>query len=165
MNEILHTMVKLFAPILSFTAEDIWKYVSKGNGRSVFEEDMPEVYQKYIDKKLDDKWNKLLEIRSEIYKIIESARAEKMISHPLEARVEISAEGEDYQLLKDMEKQLPSMLIVSEFSVSKGSRNITVKKAEGKKCERCWMYLGSVGKNNKHPTLCERCSGVVDKMV
>jgi isoleucyl-tRNA synthetase len=165
MNEILNIMVKLYAPILSFTAEDIWRHMNKGTDRSIFEENMPSVDTKCIDKVLEAKWDKLLEIRSEIYKVIESARAEKMISHPLEARVEITVDGNDHKLLKDMEKQLPSILIVSELSVNKGDRNIVIKKAEGKKCERCWMYLSSVGKNSKHPTLCERCSGVVDKMV
>ncbi len=151
MNEILHTMVKLFAPILSFTAEDIWKYTKKSEIRnpkseinpndqipnsSIFEEGMPEVNHKYIDKELETKWDKILEIRGEIYKAMEGARAEKMISHPLEARIDASFEGEEYDLLKSMEKQLPSILIVSEFSLVKGAKNITVKKAEGKKCER-----------------------------
>ena len=163
MNGILNIMVKLFAPILSFTAEDIWQHKSKG--RSVFEEEMPAMDQKYIDKELEAKWDRLLEIRSEIYKAIESARAEKSINHPLEARIEITVDGEDHKLLKDMEEQMPSILIVSEFSVNKGGKNIIVKKSEGKKCERCWMYLKSVGKNSKHPTLCERCVSVVDKMV
>lgn len=169
MNEILHTMVKLFAPILSFTAEDIWKFVNRRseneNRISVFEENMPETDKKYIDKELETKWDKLLTIRGEIYKAIEGARAEKSISHPLEARIEASFDGEEYDLLKGMEKQLPAILIVSEFSLVKGAKNITVKKAEGKKCERCWMHLKSVGKNSKHPTLCERCVSVVDKML
>lgn len=169
MNEILHTMVKLYAPILSFTAEDIWGFVNRkseiGNRRSVFEEGMPEVDHKYIDKELETKWDKILTIRGEIYKAIEGARAEKTISQPLEARVEASLDGEDYQLVKSVEKQMPSILIVSEFSLVKGGRNITIKKAEGKKCERCWMHLKSVGKNDKHPTLCERCVPVVDKML
>jgi isoleucyl-tRNA synthetase len=165
MHEILNIMVKLFAPILSFTAEDIWRHMNKGADMSVFEENMPSMDPKYIDKALEAKWERLLKIRSEIYKVIESARAEKSISHPLEARVEITIDGEDHKLLKDMEIHLPSILIVSELSVNKGDRNIVVKKAEGKKCERCWMYLKSVGKNSKHPTLCERCSDVVDKMI
>jgi isoleucyl-tRNA synthetase len=165
MHEILNIMVKLFAPILSFTAEDIWRHMNKGTERSVFEENMPSVDPKYVDKALETKWDRLLEIRSEIYKVIESARAEKSINHSLEARVKITVDGEDHKLLKDMEKQLPSIMIVSELSVNKGDRNVVVKKAEGKKCERCWTYLKSVGKNSKHPTLCERCSGVVDKMV
>ncbi len=176
MNEILHIMVRLFAPVLSFTAEDIWKHIKKSEilnpkseinpkyqipNNSIFEEKMPEVDKKLLDEKLESKWDKLLGIRSEVYKVFENARAEKSISHPLEARVEALMEGEDYKLLKDMEPQLPSLFIVSEFLVSKGSRNITVKKAEGKKCERCWMHLKSVGANSKHPTLCERCAGVV----
>ena len=104
-------------------------------------EDFPEIESKYLDKKLEEKWNKLLEIRSEIYKVIENARAEKLISHPLEARVEVSLDGNDFQLMKSMEAQLPSIFIVSEFIVRKGGRDIAVKKAEGKKCDRCWMYL------------------------
>ncbi len=177
MSEILRIMIKLFAPILSFTAEDIFKHMNRsevGDPRSetspksqnsIFEEDFPEVDDKYLDKKLEDKWNKLLEIRSEVYRSIENARAEKSISHPLEARVEISLDGNDFQLMKSMETQLPSIFIVSEFIVEKGSRNIIVKKAEGKKCERCWMHLDSVGKNAEHSGLCERCVSVVSKML
>lgn len=165
MAEILSALVKLFAPILSFTAEDIWKYMSKGTGRSIFEENIPQVDPKYIDKELEDKWNKLLEIRSEIYKIIEQARAEKLISHPLESRVEMSIDGDDYVLLKGMEEQMPSILIVSGFSVNKGNRNLVVKKAEGRKCVRCWMYLGSVGNDKEHPDLCKRCADVVGKVM
>jgi isoleucyl-tRNA synthetase len=169
MNDILHTMIKLYAPILSFTAEDIWGFVNRksdvGNRKSVFEENMPEADKKYFDKELETKWDKLLAIRGEIYKAIEQARAEKLISHPLEARVEVTADGDDHKLLKDMEEQMPSILIVSEFSLNKGEKNVVVKKAEGGKCERCWMHLRSVGGSKDHPTLCERCSDVVDKMV
>jgi len=165
MAEILSALVKLFAPILSFTAEDIWGYIKKGAAGSIFEENIPDVNAKYLDKKLEEKWNRLLEIRGEIYKAIEQARAEKLISHPLEGRVEIKASGEDYWLLKGMEKEMAGILIVSEFAVDEGSRNIEVKRAEGKKCERCWMHLKSVGKSREHPTLCERCSDVVDKIM
>ena len=167
MNEILRMMVKLYAPVLSFTSEDIWKHINSktSDRRSIFEEDFPEIESKYLDKKLEDKWNKLLEIRSEVYKVIENARAEKLISHPLEARVEVSLDGNDFQLMKSMEDQLPSIFIVSEFVVSEGGRDIAVKKAEGKKCDRCWMYLGSVGESHEHPGLCDRCVSVVGKMI
>jgi isoleucyl-tRNA synthetase len=166
MKEIVNTLVKLIAPILSFTAEDIWKHISSKLEviSSIFEEEIPQVNPGYLDKKLEDKWNKLLEIRSEIYKAIEQARAEKLISHPLEGRIEITVDGDDHKLLKDMEGQLPSILIVSEVAVTKGSRNIVVKKAEGKKCERCWMYLKSVGKSKEHPGLCDRCESVVKEI-
>ena len=164
MREVLLTLIKLFAPVMSFTAEDIWKFMEKGQS-SIFEVNIPEINGKYLDQKLEDKWNKLLEIRSEVYKVIEGARAEKLISHPLEARIEVMIEGDDHKLLKEMEAQLPSIFIVSEFVIDKGKRNIVVKKAEGKKCERCWMYLKSVGKNPTHPQLCDRCADVVSKIV
>jgi len=160
MREMLFTMVKLFAPVLSFTAEDIWRFVDK-SGSSIFEQKIPDVNNQWIDTRLEEKWNRLLDIRSEIYKVIEQARAEKLISHPLEGRVEVSIEGDDHKLLKEMEDRMPSILIVSEFDLKKGSKDIKVKKAEGKKCERCWMYLKSVGRSKKHPSLCERCEKVV----
>jgi isoleucyl-tRNA synthetase len=177
MNEILRIMVKLYAPVLSFTSEDIWKHINRAQSiehgaqinsksqNSIFVEDFPQVEHKYLDKKLEEKWNKLLEIRSEVYRVIENARAEKLISHPLEARVEVSLDGNDFQLMKGMEAQLPSIFIVSEFVVSEGNRDITVKKAEGKKCDRCWMFLRSVGESHEHPGLCDRCVSVVGKMI
>jgi isoleucyl-tRNA synthetase len=163
MNEILNSLVKLYAPVLSFTAEDMWKFMGQSDTfkSSIFEIKMPEVNNKYLDIKLEEKWKRVLEIRQEVYKQIELLRAEKTIGHPLEARVEVTADGADYDTLSSIERSLPAIHIVSEFIVKKGKMNIQVTKAEGKKCERCWMYLDSVGKSDAHPTLCGRCEKVV----
>jgi len=162
---ILESVVQLFAPILSFTAEDIWKYLNKGVKVSVFESNIPAIENKYLDKKLEEKWQKIFELRGEIYKAIEKVRAEKLINHPLESRIDMTAGGEDYKVLKEMEKDMPSILIVSEFLLEKGEKQIKVKRSEGKKCERCWMYLRSVGETKEHPGLCKRCADVVEKLV
>jgi len=176
MREILISMVKLFAPIMSFTAEDIWRLI-EGGQTSIFELNIPEVNDKYLDEKLEDKWNRLLEVRSEIYKVIELARAEKVISHPLEGSVTIWSGTANYGLLKGMEKMLPSILIVSEVMISAEAGPSDAKQsdkfpdlyakveaAKGAKCERCWMHLKSVGKSKEHPCLCDRCESVVRKI-
>jgi isoleucyl-tRNA synthetase len=166
MVEILSSMVRLFAPILSFTAEDIWRYINKNMKLegSIFEQSIPDVNKTYLNNELEDKWKRLMEIRTDVYKQIELLRAEKAISHPLEARVEGSFEGKDYDLLKSVEGSFASTLIVSEFVVNKGKPNIVVKKSTDQKCERCWTYLDSVGKSKAHPTLCSRCEEVVSSL-
>ncbi len=126
---------------------------------------MPEVNRDYLDEKLEEKWNKLLEIRGEIYKAIEQARADKSISHPLEARIEVSC-GQG--------KVRPAEVHGKEHAFASDRFRIRVyqkvritslsKKRRGKKCERCWMHLDTVGKDHRHPTLCDRCAEVVNKI-
>ena len=167
-SEVLDCIVRLCAPILSFTAEDIWKYMTKGTAGSIFEQDIPTVNEKYADEELEKKWDRLLEIRSEVYKEIEKKRAEKTISHPLEASLEISADGKDHDVLLAEKDRLASFLIVSKVTVIRGEDGgikAKVTKAAAKKCERCWMYLDSVGKIKEHPSLCERCANVVNEVV
>ena len=103
---------------------------------------------------------------------MENARRAKTIGHSLDAKVELHAEGEALEILKSVEKDLASLLIVSQASVVEGLEGgeettgredlkVTVKPAEGHKCERCWIYSDTVGQDPEHPTLCARCSAVV----
>jgi isoleucyl-tRNA synthetase len=167
MSEVLDTLVKLMAPVLSFTAEDIWRHVPgdlpagrHGGSKesSVFLEEMPKPNEKYLDSKLEERWENILKLKEEINKEIEGLRAKKEVSSSLEAQVEIGTKGREW--VKDVEAILPMVLIVSQVKLVDGD-SISVKKASGQKCGRCWMLLESVGKNKKHPTLCERCSKVV----
>ncbi|MBU0502499.1 MAG: isoleucine--tRNA ligase, partial [Candidatus Margulisbacteria bacterium] len=164
MGEILLTLIKLMAPVLSFTAEDILRYIMKNvkcrvkNDGSVFLLDFPKVDKKYLDEKLEAKWEKILALREEVYRVIEQKRSAKEIASSVEALVEIGLKGREW--LKDIEKLLPMVMIVSQIKLVDGEA-ITVRKAAGKKCVRCWMWKESVGSNLKHPELCERCNRVV----
>jgi isoleucyl-tRNA synthetase len=174
MSEILLTLIKLMAPILSFTAEDIYRYTnSKSQIRnpkqnpnpkseitnSVFLLEMPRVDEKYLDKKLEERWEKILELKETVYRELEAQRAKKIISASLEAAVEIGTKGRDW--LKDVENILPMILIVSQIKLVDGDQ-IEVKKAPANKCVRCWMLLDSVGASKTHPELCKRCEKVVE---
>lgn len=159
MSEILDVLVKLMAPILSFTAEDIYRYLTRNQKpESIFLLDMPKVDRKYLDLKLEEKWKRLIELKEEVYRELEAMRAKKKISASLEALVEIGTKGREW--LKECEGLLPMVLIVSQVNLVEGDK-IVVKHAAGKKCERCWMWKEEVGSNEEHPTLCERCVRVV----
>jgi len=174
---ILTNIVKLFTPILTFTAEDIWRYVPQNNG-SVYLEDMPKGDPKWLDKNIEKKWDEILKVREDVYKEIELKRANKEINSPLEAHIELYAEGKTFDLLRKVGGTDLSMIFInSEIKVlplkeapeaaGLASRvnnlRIVVRKSSYKKCERCWNYRDSVGKDNKHKTLCRRCVKVVEE--
>jgi len=190
MHEILVTLVKLFAPILSFTAEDLWRHINKAQNldlksqisslisqSSVFLEDIPTPNKSYLDEKLEKKWDELLDIKAEVYKVVEAARASKLINQPLESKLEIWAKGRPLEILESVGKALPNIMIASQVELVKGNPPaeakqsvkfpelyVLVKKAEGGKCGRCWIYSKSVGRSKDHPTICDRCEGVVESL-
>ncbi|MBA7667253.1 Isoleucine--tRNA ligase [subsurface metagenome] len=112
-----------------------------------------------------------MKYRDEVLKALEEARAKKMIGNSLEARVEISASGEDYDFLNRFLEDLAMIFIVSQVELGKGppgegkegNLKVEVKRAPGKKCVRCWNWSQAVGKDKKHPQLCPRCLKMVEK--
>ncbi|AEE96541.1 isoleucine--tRNA ligase [Mahella australiensis] len=171
---ILDAMVRMLAPVLSFTAEEIWRYMphSAGNDtRSVHLASWPVADGSYIDSALMEKWDKLIEVRDEVLKALETARSQKLIGQSLEAGVDIYAGGQWYDFLKSEESHLSEIFITSQAAVKNGSApeeavsaetidglRIHVHKASGQKCERCWVYSDTIGSDPEHPTICERCS-------
>ena len=118
----------------------------------------PEVKEEYINEELETKWDNFIEIRSEITKVLELARRNKQIGHSLDAKVELHAEGEALAILKSVEKDLATLLIVSQAIIVEGAAEgaeatgredlkVTVAAAEGHKCERCWIYSDEVGQD------------------
>jgi len=168
MYSMLDSMVRLMAPILSFTAEEIWSFMpeQKKKEESVHLASLPEVNENRKDENLAEKWNRLLEIRSEVTKALEEARAKKIIGHPLDAAVTISCSKEMNDILYSYADDLKSIFIVSKASLVDGERfsdayesseieglSVKVEIAEGDKCERCWMHEPSVGRNStQHAT-------------
>ena len=114
--------------------------------------------RKYEDKELEAKWDKILKIKEAVAKKLEEARAEKVIGHSLNAKVIISAEGEEYKFLNDNKELLKDVFIVSGLDLVEGTSEIKVQVAEGEKCERCWKYDVTVGQDKENPTICHRCS-------
>ncbi len=167
--DILVAMTKLMAPILSFTAEEIWRLLPKDGSAgtdawSVHLAQFPEATPAWSDLTLADRWDTLLELRAMVQAALEAKRRDKVIGAPLEARVALQATPERCAFLKPYMKDLPALFIVSEVSLQEvtdvteqlGVRT-DVQKAHGVKCERCWNYRPSVGADPSHPTLCDRC--------
>jgi isoleucyl-tRNA synthetase len=169
---ILDAMTRLLAPILSFTAEEIWLSLPPHQGReiSVHLTQFPEVNPEYMDVGLAQSWNKMIAIKGEISKAIETARKNKVVGHSLDAGVEISASGELRAFLEAHLEDLKTLLIISQIGIveKEGIKSpyaspefagltIGVRKTRGKKCDRCWVYSETVGIKDEHPTICERC--------
>ena len=174
MHEILMDLIVMLSPVLSFTMEEVWQFMKKPANapESVQMLPWPEVKEEYINEELETKWDNFIEIRSEITKVLELARRNKQIGHSLDAKVELHAEGEALAILKSVEKDLATLLIVSQAIIVEGAADgaeatgredlkVTVAAAEGHKCERCWIYSDEVGQDAEHPTLCKRCAEAV----
>lgn len=165
MNEVLQALVRLMAPILSFTAEDLFRHLANNQklsaNHSIFLQSFPLVNKKYLDEKFEEKWKMLLELREKVYAKLELLRTAKEIGSSIDAQVEIFAAGKKLELLKSVETLLPMILIVSKVTLSEGEAEPLVSHAPGKKCQRCWLWSESVGENKEHPTLCRRCADVV----
>ncbi|KJS02851.1 MAG: isoleucine--tRNA ligase [Peptococcaceae bacterium BRH_c4a] len=179
MYQVLNSLVRLLAPVLTFTSEEIWRYVPKTGDmpESIQLCDMPEINEEYNDPDLEKKWDRLLAVRAVVTRALETARKDKVIGNSLEAAAQLYASGETYELLASMEKELATIFIVSGVELSQGNApkesvsdddvadfGVTVARAPGAKCERCWNYHSGVGGDGEHPTLCPRCSGVVRSM-
>lgn len=161
MYEILQVLVVMLTPLVCYTAEEIWGFMPHKTGEnfeSVMLSKWPEANPKYDNKELEEKWNKIVSLKEEVAKKLEEARAEKIIGHSLNAKVILSAEGENYEFLKTIEKELISVFIVSDLEIKQGEKDIKVEVAKGEKCERCWMYSETVGEDKENPGVCHRCS-------
>jgi isoleucyl-tRNA synthetase len=171
--KITSALVRLAAPILVFTTEEIWKYLPKsaGDPESIHIAVFPDenVLRAPIAPDRVAAWELLSKVRGEVLKALEIARNEKKINSGLEARVLLNADPELKTKLKHDLSNLPGLFIVSQvdfFSAGAGSYRsglvpsleVTVQRAAGTKCERCWNYSTHVGENKRYPTICERCT-------
>ena len=182
---LLDTLVHLMAPILSFTAEEIWQYMPDRDRRtaSVFLSSIPEPDKSFTDPQLGDKWDRIFRERGEVLKALEQARAAGIIGHSLDARVSFEARNGDRgsilrELIQTDRPRLQDLLIVSQadlagapaqgegeaatYEAGQLDCRIQVRKAEGEKCARCWKYDTAVGKDPAHPTVCARCASVLN---
>ena len=167
---ILDTLTRMIAPILSFTGEEIWQnlpHKSADNAQSVFLNQFNGKTGISADEAFTAKWNEIYAVREAVNKKLEEKRNEKVIGKSLEAKVTITvADGKTAERLNSY-TELKNVFIVSAVEVQTGEvsgetgMNITIEKASGNKCERCWCYSEEVGKITLHPTLCKRCAGVV----
>ncbi len=175
--KIASALVRLAAPILVFTSEEIWKYLPKSPGEpeSVHMALFPEAEALAcgIAKDATEKWDRLAQVRAAVLVALEQARAAKIIGGGLEAKVHLHAGSEAASLQKLLEEKhtlLPALLIVSQVVIQSSAIAESIKaeslpglaikidRADGAKCERCWNYSTHVGENARYPTVCERCT-------
>jgi isoleucyl-tRNA synthetase len=166
--EIVIALTKLMAPILSFTAEEIWRVLPKtatGHLPSVHLSAFPKAVPQWSNAVLAEQWEKLLAVRGSVQAELEKARREKVIGSSLEAKIELQANPDKFELLNRYEGALPALFIVSQVELKKVThlphdpdwQVQAVAKAPWAKCERCWNYRQAVGLDKDHPTLCDRC--------
>ena len=163
--DIILVMTKLMAPILSFTAEEIWRSLRGQFGAALTPESVhlaafPEAQVEWQDAGLGERWDRLLQLRTTVQGALEEQRRNKVIGSSLEAVVEIRADSETHRFLKPYESDLPALFIVSGVALTASPATelaVIVTKATAKKCERCWNYRAAVGTNAAHPTICDRC--------
>ena len=161
---VLSKSVRLLAPILSFTAEEVYDNMPYEDAESVHLTDFP-AKNLIDDAALEAKWDKLLEVRDDVNKALEESRNEKVIGKSLEAAVEIySNDSEVVELLNSVDN-LHQLFIVSSVEVKENDgvaydlATVKVTKAEGHRCERCWNIVEEVNEEG----LCPRCASILNK--
>ncbi len=174
--QILRKLTLLLAPILAFTADEIWKFIPADkayDGECVMYNQLPTVEENLVDEKFVAHWDRILILRDAANKALENARAQKLIGKPLEAKVVLHAQGELYDFLNAMDSvELADLFIVSQVELANDTAgefvdeaveglSLSILSADGDKCVRCWKFSPYVGTDAKHPELCERCSQVV----
>ncbi|MBE3581033.1 MAG: isoleucine--tRNA ligase [Thermoanaerobacteraceae bacterium] len=178
--EILHVLVRLLAPILAFTTEEVWQHLpAAGKAWSVQLAPWPRVQEEWWDRDLEAKWDKLLQVREEVNRALELARREQGLGNSLNAFVHLYPDGELYEFLKAVEEELPAFFIVSGVRVWPPSEpvpeegvkgvafpglTIRIAPAPGKKCERCWKVSETVGQHEDEPELCSHCVAVLKEI-
>jgi len=171
---ILRSMTLVLAPILAFTSQEIWENLPEDaayNSEAVVYNDIPEVIADFVDDAFVARWDRIHAIRDVVNKALEKARAEKFIGKPLEAKIELHATGELNEFLSGLVEQMADICIVSQVELKNDNDgafaddveglSVTVLRADGEKCVRCWKYSTTVGENAEHPQLCARCAAVV----
>jgi isoleucyl-tRNA synthetase len=170
--QILSSITRLMAPILSFTAEEVWQNMRNGAEKredSVFLSSFPEADERYYNERLEKKWDDLFLLRSEVNKAIEIKRAERFLGNSLEAGIILRLPGIYKDLISENRDFLPTFFIVSAVELTDETMDgsyrseeiegleIRVEKAAGAKCERCWNRREAVGSFDDAPDICDRC--------
>ena len=171
MAAILDALARLAAPVLAFTAEEAWRAAPflAASAESVHLADWPSPRDDLTDEALEAEWEMLLDVRKEAARALEGARREGMIGNALEAHLTVACADQGLaRLLKEKRPLLPELFIVSAVGLAEAPAgavpavSVTVGRADGKKCGRCWKYSTAVGASAAHPALCGRCVGVVE---
>jgi len=147
------------APVLSFTAEELWNVVNKDNKSTIFVENWYELPSHGLSEKELLGWQHILNVRNLANKKIEALREEGVVGSSLQAELKISAPSDIYKSLSFFGNELKYILITSNSTLEESQKalEIEVSASKSNKCERCWHYVEDIGQNDKHPTICKRC--------
>jgi len=156
---ITQSLIRLMAPVLSFTAEELWNVVNKKNKSTIFVESWYELPSHGLSEELLLGWCHVLDVRNMANKKIEALREKGVVGSSLQAELKISAPSDIYKSLSFFDKELKYILITSNsiLEESKNELEIAVSASKNSKCERCWHYVENIGQNSKHPKICKRC--------
>ncbi len=175
--QLIEGIVRLMAPVLCFTAEEVWEHLPGDRQESIFLSRFPEPDPEWADRDLEDRYGRLLKIRELVTKTLEEARRAKAIGNSLEARITVYCTQEETgRFLDSFGPALPDLFIVSRVDIETAATlppnamtdekvpglGAIVSSDDGKKCERCWKYTSDVGDFPDHPTLCGRCRLVLE---
>jgi isoleucyl-tRNA synthetase len=163
---IADTLARMLGPILVFTADEIWENLpgQSESQASVHLEEFPKV-SGVEQSDLSLEWERLFEIRDQVLRVLEEARVSKQIGSSLEAKVALSASGGTLELLRAHQNDVRYIFIVSQVELLEGDElSISVSRAAGEKCERCWNYSTRVGESELYPTACERCVEALEEI-
>ena len=159
-------LARMLAPILVFTADEIWENLPNRTEPSIHVALFPTATDESHEA-LFAEWDRLFAIRDNVLRALEEARVAKQIGSSLEAKVTLHASGDALALLQKHQKDLRYLFIVSqvELGEAKGEDvSIAISVADGEKCERCWNYSTRVGESEQYPTVCERCVAALDEI-
>jgi isoleucyl-tRNA synthetase len=173
-------LVRLLAPIMSFTCEEVWRYLPSVEGKleSVHLATFPKAADLLganevaiaPDPKQAEDWKTVLAVRETALKALEEARNQKLIGSNLQAQITLTAVDPVFSVLERFKSELRYIFIVSSVEIKQGAGNgdtpvvVQVSKAAGLKCERCWNFSTRVGEDKNYPTVCERCSAVLKEI-
>jgi isoleucyl-tRNA synthetase len=159
-HHIVHGLLRLMAPVLSFTAEEAWKVFRPGEP-TIFAHTYYRFPEIAAAEHLLGKWRQLRDFRSEVQKVLEQHRAAGAIGSSLQAEVDIAASGEQLELLRTLGDELRFVLITSRADVTAAASAeagaIRAAPSKHPKCARCWHWRADVGADPKHPEICGRC--------
>jgi isoleucyl-tRNA synthetase len=153
-------LARLLAPILPVTADELWQHIGGRAEASVHLADFPRDTESLVDAALVDRWEQLIRVRDEVNRALENARQGKIIGTSLGAHVTVTAGGAIGELLRRYDKDLPMLFIVSQVALEPGAADgvlVSVTRAEGTKCDRCWRVVPDVSRDPESAGLCSRC--------
>ena len=156
---ISHSLMRVMAPVLSFTAHELWEVLCDEKDHSIFSDYWYELPKHGLTHDDVNDWNNIIKVRAEVNKRIEEVRESGKIGSSLQAQLRINANKDIMKSLTRFEDDLKFIFISSDVTINlhDDGLNIEATPSPYKKCERCWHYAESVGQNKEHPSICKRC--------